>query len=151
MWMAKLPPLPVGGPYTLTIAGPQAATLNNILVGDVWVCSGQSNMEFGMNYVLNSQTEVPAANYPNMRLFTVQRMTGNDPLLNPMEGAEYREIGGVQLAVVRHCECCRRVCYDVKRDWASYARMEFTLHKLSQHIIANRLHVASSHVVRALT
>jgi sialate O-acetylesterase len=71
-WMAKLPPLPVGGPYTLKATrGTETVTLNNILVGDVWICSGQSNMEMGIGNVNDAQAEIAAANYPQIRLFTV--------------------------------------------------------------------------------
>lgn len=71
-WMAKLPPLPVGGPYTLKAAqAAKTVTLNNILVGDVWICSGQSNMEMGIGMVNDAPAEIAAANYPQIRLFTV--------------------------------------------------------------------------------
>ena len=71
-WTAKLPSLPVGGPYTLRIAGPQTVLCANVLVGDVWICSGQSNMEFGVGNVDNADQETAAANYPQIRLFMVQ-------------------------------------------------------------------------------
>ncbi|MGI4789472.1 MAG: sialate O-acetylesterase [Janthinobacterium lividum] len=70
-WLASLPPLPVGGPYTLTVSGPQSVTLRNILVGDVWICSGQSNMVFGIGSAINGPAEVAAADHPKIRLFTV--------------------------------------------------------------------------------
>ena len=69
-WVAKLPPLPVGGPYTLTVTGPQTVTLTNILVGDVWLCSGQSNMSYIVRDALNGPAEVAAADQPQIRLFT---------------------------------------------------------------------------------
>src|SRR5690349_20208878 len=53
-WQAKIVPPPVGGPYTLQISGPQTITLTNVLVWDVWLCGGQSNMEMGMNQVRNN-------------------------------------------------------------------------------------------------
>ena len=67
-WTAKLPAPPVGGPYTIGIDGPQSATLNNVLVGDVWLCAGQSNMVFPLSDVRNSAKEIAAANYPGIRL-----------------------------------------------------------------------------------
>ncbi len=78
-WIVHLPPLPVGGPYTLTISGPQTATLQNVLVGDVWLCSGQSNMEFGMGMTDNSAREIAAANYPQIRLFVTEKKIALDP------------------------------------------------------------------------
>ena len=80
-WMAKLPPLPVGGPYTLTVTGPQTVTLQNVLVGDVWICSGQSNMQMGIANVNNAKAEIAdAENYPQIRLFTVPNVPSYRPL-----------------------------------------------------------------------
>ncbi len=78
-WMAKVGPLPAGGPYTLTIAGSQTVDLKNILMGDVWICSGQSNMEMGIGNVFNAEQEVAAANNPEIRLFTVQKKISYKP------------------------------------------------------------------------
>jgi len=72
-WLAHVGPLGAGGPYTLTIAGTQTVTFNNILMGDVWICSGQSNMEFGIGNANNAQQEIAGANYPQIRLFTVAK------------------------------------------------------------------------------
>ncbi len=82
-WMAKLPPLPTGGPYTLRVDGPQTAICVNVQVGDVWVCSGQSNMEFGIGNTTNAGQEIAAANYPKIRLFMVQ----HNVTLNPQATA----------------------------------------------------------------
>ena len=79
-WVAKLPSLSAGGPYTLTVTGLQTVTLQDIMVGDVWICAGQSNMEFGIGNALNADAETAAANYPNIRLFTVPRATAITPL-----------------------------------------------------------------------
>lgn len=84
-WTAHLPPLLTGGPYTLSVAGPsraggvQAVTLRNVLVGDVWVCSGQSNMEFGLTMTRDADKEVAAANYPGIRLFVAQKSVALSP------------------------------------------------------------------------
>ncbi len=72
-WLARVGPLPAGGPYTLTVAGKETVTFNNILMGDVWICSGQSNMEFGIGNANNAQAEIQSANYPQIRLFTVAK------------------------------------------------------------------------------
>ena len=71
-WLAKIGPFEVGGPYKMTIEGPKTETFNNILVGDVWICSGQSNMEFGIGNLSNAEEEINAANFPNIRLFAEQ-------------------------------------------------------------------------------
>lgn len=78
-WMTRIGPFAAGGPYTLTVSGPQIMTLNNILVGDVWICSGQSNMEMGIGNVKDAQQEIAAANYPNIRLFTVPKTVAAEP------------------------------------------------------------------------
>ncbi len=70
-WRATLPALHLGAPLTVTVSGPQTATLHNVLVGDVWVCSGQSNMEFGIGNLTNADQEIAAANYPDIRLYLV--------------------------------------------------------------------------------
>ncbi|HEX8832604.1 MAG TPA: sialate O-acetylesterase, partial [Abditibacteriaceae bacterium] len=71
-WMAKVGPYKAGGPYTLTVTGPQSVTLTNVMFGDVWLCSGQSNMRMGMT-VIGAPAEIAAANYPNIRLFSVAK------------------------------------------------------------------------------
>ena len=81
-WTAHLPILAAGpgGPYMLTVTAPgHSETRKNILVGDVWICSGQSNMEFGIGMTDNSAAEIAAANYPNIRLF----LTGHDIAMTP--------------------------------------------------------------------
>ena len=73
-WLATLGALGAGGPYTLTAktAGGQTLSRGDILLGDVWLCSGQSNMEMSFEWnVKNKFAEVAAANYPNIRLLKV--------------------------------------------------------------------------------
>ncbi len=71
-WMARIGPLPpAGGPYTLTIEGPKKLAFNNVMIGDVWLCSGQSNMGFGVGGANNATEEIAAADHPDLRLFTV--------------------------------------------------------------------------------
>ena len=78
-WQAKLGPFPAGGPHTLRIEGPQTVVVQDVLVGDVWICSGQSNMEWGMGGVNNSQQEIAAADHPQVRLFTVPKRVATRP------------------------------------------------------------------------
>ena len=71
-WMVKLDKLSASfTPATLVIQGTNEIKLENILVGEVWICSGQSNMEWGVKQSLNAQEEISAANHPNIRLFNV--------------------------------------------------------------------------------
>jgi len=71
-WQVAFQAPPAGGPYTVKItAKSQSVELHNVLVGDVWLCTGQSNMEFSMRGVLNAKEEIQKANYPKIRFFTV--------------------------------------------------------------------------------
>lgn len=79
-WSVHLPPGEAGGPFTLTVHGQNTITLSDVLVGDVWVASGQSNMEFKVHQVVNAQAEVAAANHPRIRLFQVERNVSPYPL-----------------------------------------------------------------------
>ncbi len=80
-WQALLPPMPAGGPYTLSITDDeQSVILHNVMLGDVWLCSGQSNMEFGVGNLLDAQSVIADANYPALRLYTVSRQVEPKPL-----------------------------------------------------------------------
>ncbi len=80
-WKVSLKPLPAGGPYTMTIASSsQTLEFKDVLVGEVWVCSGQSNMEWSVNQVNNADQEVAAANHPRIRLFTVLKRVSEVPI-----------------------------------------------------------------------
>lgn len=78
-WMVKLPAMKAGGPVAMTVKGKNTIELTDILVGEVWVCSGQSNMEMGMGAIKNSKDEIAAANYPNIRLFNLPHLTSGLP------------------------------------------------------------------------
>jgi sialate O-acetylesterase len=70
-WQVRIQPPAVGGPYTIRISGHHSVELHNVLVGDVWLCGGQSNMQLALPRVLNGEEEVKAANFPEIRFFTV--------------------------------------------------------------------------------
>ena len=74
-WKVELPPAQAGGPHALTVAGTNSIELQNVLVGEVWLCSGQSNMEMGVTLCLNPAAETAAANYPQIRLFQIPKKT----------------------------------------------------------------------------
>jgi sialate O-acetylesterase len=78
-WTAKLGPFDAGGPFTLTVEGAQTLTLTDVLVGDVWLASGQSNMEMGVTQVNDAEEEVSRANYPRIRLFQVPKVAATTP------------------------------------------------------------------------
>lgn len=70
-WQVRLEPLPAGGPHTLTVEGPQTVRVEDVLAGDVWLCSGQSNMQMPVKGALNAKEELAAASHPRIRSFTV--------------------------------------------------------------------------------
>jgi sialate O-acetylesterase len=73
LWQVKIKTPAAGGPFTLTIKASNTLVLQDVLIGEVWICSGQSNMEWPMNAVDNAQLEIKAANFPQIRLFTVKK------------------------------------------------------------------------------
>lgn len=79
-WLAKLPALPAGGPHTLAVeAGPELAVREDILAGDVWIASGQSNMQWPVAASNRAAEEIAAANHPRLRLFSVPQRIGLEP------------------------------------------------------------------------
>lgn len=71
-WSTRIGPFPPGGPHTLAVRGrSQSVELKNVLVGDVWLCSGQSNMNWPVRLSNDAEAEVAAANHPTIRSFTV--------------------------------------------------------------------------------
>ena len=79
-WQVWLGPLKPGGPSELTIKGSNVLTIRNVLVGEVWICSGQSNMEWPLIHTVNGSEAVAQANYPEIRLFTVGHKTSESAL-----------------------------------------------------------------------
>ena len=78
-WMTKLPARPSGGPFTLTVAGTNRVTYSDVLVGEVWLCSGQSNMEFTVDSSDNAQSERDNANFPKIRHITIPKRPAGLP------------------------------------------------------------------------
>lgn len=80
-WEAGLPPLEAGGPYVLKVeSDDETVTVGDILIGDVWICSGQSNMEWQVINSNNAEDEIQDAQHPRIRLFTVPKKTSEEPL-----------------------------------------------------------------------
>ena len=72
-WRVELPAMKADGKsHTLTVSGANKIELTDILLGEVWICSGQSNMEWSVKASMNAQEEIAAANHPNIRLYNVQ-------------------------------------------------------------------------------
>tara|TARA_R110002049_G_scaffold33535_22_gene110477 strand:+ start:3004 stop:4404 length:1401 start_codon:yes stop_codon:yes gene_type:complete len=79
-WSAKLPTPIGGGTYTVTVKGHEEIVIKNVLIGEVWLGSGQSNMQWTpFNGLLNAEEEIINANYPNIRFFHVERHTAQYP------------------------------------------------------------------------
>ena len=85
-WKVNVKTPTAGGPYTVTIKGNNTISLGNVMIGEVWLCSGQSNMQMAMIYLdfwckgtLNYEQEIAAADYPGIRLFTVTRVVADKP------------------------------------------------------------------------
>jgi sialate O-acetylesterase len=85
-WEAFLPPMNAGGPFELTVKGANLLTVHDVLIGEVWVGSGQSNMELPMTRVNNADQEIAAAGDPQLRLFTVKKKVSDTPL-DDVEGS----------------------------------------------------------------
>lgn len=79
-WSLYLPAGSGGGPFELTVQASNTITLKDVLVGDVWVASGQSNMEMAMRSVVNAKSEIAAANFPKIRLFRTLNRVADHPL-----------------------------------------------------------------------
>jgi sialate O-acetylesterase len=78
-WMVRIPEQKAGGPYVLTVQGTNTITFNNVLVGEVWLCSGQSNMEWNVKSVINAEKEIESANYPLIRHIEIPKSIALKP------------------------------------------------------------------------
>ena len=101
-WEVLLGPLKAGGPFDLTLKGENVLTIKNVLVGEIWLCSGQSNMEWPLINTVNGDDAVAHANFPEIRLFTVEKHTSTTPLTDvegrwvvttPDEAAHFSAVG----------------------------------------------------------
>ncbi len=80
-WSVTLPARAAGGPFDLTVAAAgERLRVADVLVGDVWLCSGQSNMEWAVDYAADAAAEIAAANDPRIRHFKLPRAWAPRPL-----------------------------------------------------------------------
>ena len=91
-WQVTLPPMTHGGPYTLSIKGKNEIIFNDVLIGEVWLCSGQSNMEWIVKNSDNAAKEIANANYPLIRHITVPKATS----LTPVKNIKSARLGNMQ-------------------------------------------------------
>lgn len=101
-WITLIDPVEAEGPTTLTVSGKNTIVLQNVVVGEVWLCSGQSNMEWPVSRSADAEQEISAADYPEIRLFTVERATAAEPandvrgkwvVCSPETVAEFSAVG----------------------------------------------------------
>jgi sialate O-acetylesterase len=78
-WRVDLPAMPAGGPFQLVVSAGNTITLDDLLVGEVWLCSGQSNMEMGVGVVADGEVEVAGADHPEIRLFELPQTCAGEP------------------------------------------------------------------------
>jgi len=83
-WSIQLPAMSAGGPFTLIVRGKKEIVIKDVLIGEVWLASGQSNMTFSLDGTENGAAEVAQANYPEIRLFTVPRKIALSPQANTL-------------------------------------------------------------------
>lgn len=79
-WEVKVVTAKAGGPYSITVEGDVAIVLEDVLLGEVWICSGQSNMEWPLSRAETADAEIPVSNFPDIRLFTVKKHIAPRPL-----------------------------------------------------------------------
>src|SRR5450631_1369869 len=82
-WGATLEVPQSGGPYAVEVSGPRRIELRNVLVGDVWLCGGQSNMNLGVGAANNGQEEIKSADHPDLRLYIVGQKVAYSPVAAP--------------------------------------------------------------------
>ncbi|MEZ4903858.1 MAG: sialate O-acetylesterase [Spirosomataceae bacterium] len=82
-WQLSIATPKAGGPYTLTIEGRNKIILQNVLIGEVWLCAGQSNMEWSAEHgVKDAKAELPTAYNPNIRFFKMPKLTAETPQID---------------------------------------------------------------------
>jgi sialate O-acetylesterase len=78
-WQVTLEPMRAGGPYSLSIQGKNTLTFEDVLVGEVWICSGQSNMQWPVAAARDADLELSATNHPRLRLISVPQVGTEEP------------------------------------------------------------------------
>jgi sialate O-acetylesterase len=78
-WCVQLPAMCAGGPYTMSVQGTDTVSVTDILIGEVWICSGQSNMEWTVSNSNNPAEEIAAADHPRIRHIKIQHTPAREP------------------------------------------------------------------------
>ena len=86
-WSVSLPALPAGGPFVLEVRGTKVIVIRDVMIGEVWVASGQSNMTYDLGSAATGAQEVPKANDSSLRFFTVPKRIALEPLGDTLPAA----------------------------------------------------------------
>jgi sialate O-acetylesterase len=78
-WTAAIKPFEAGGPYQIKVIGSTTVTISDVYFGELWLCSGQSNMAMQLPFVLNGDAEVSNSTHPDIRFFTTPYASGSTP------------------------------------------------------------------------
>jgi sialate O-acetylesterase len=100
-WQVVLDPMPAGGPHTMTVRGKNTVPFEDVLVGEVWICSGQSNMQFGLGNSYEGDLAIIGANHPGIRLITVPNVGTQEPqkdFRGKWTACEPKTVGGFSAA-----------------------------------------------------
>lgn len=102
-WGVNLDPQPAGGPYDLTVVGKDSLVVHDVLVGEVWICSGQSNMEFELKSAMHAAAEIREADYPQIRQIIIPKTvslvpkedipSGEWTVCSPQTAGDYTAVG----------------------------------------------------------
>ncbi len=94
-WAVKLAEMKAGGAFEMTVKGKgkNIITIKNILIGEVWICSGQSNMEWKIDWLPIKNMEIATANFPQIRMFTVPKTVSSKPQYD-ISGGDWKEAVG---------------------------------------------------------
>lgn len=120
-WRVDLPPMPAGGPYTLTVAADTTLVFSDVMIGEVWVAAGQSNMAWRLDQDQDHDEQIPRATYPNIRLLNrVGSPWPRNELFSPEElrkitAADYYQ-GNWQVSTPETATSFSAVAYYFARD-----------------------------------
>lgn len=89
-WKVTFPPQGLGEPVQITVEGNNRIVLDDVLLGDVWLCSGQSNMEWGVGTSEHADEAIAAADHPTLRLFDVGKVSAKKPLKDIAKGSGWK-------------------------------------------------------------
>ena len=97
-WSVELPKMKAGGPFTLKVSGTNEIILNDVLIGDVWLCSGQSNMVHQLDiHDVTYANEIKNANYPEIRHFKIPTNTNLNGPIKDLDGGKWQKAIGEEV------------------------------------------------------